>query len=676
MKSHRPSPLCSALTAAALSLAPLSCKDDKKAEDGKAEGGDKSGDDGKAGGDAAKSDDGGEKAGGDDGAKADDGGGDGGGGLIDTARDAAGMVAAIRDFTPEYPKDLDPLLDLVPADADEFVIVRDVGALVETSMGYYNATKASFEGLATEIAKEDPGDAADLKEGLAKIAEIEKALAGSGIDLSAGLVVAKNNAKEDSNVIIYGAAKADALPTMLTTLGEDDPKIKDCVAVASAAGYSVCAKTAATSYAPGSKAADLRKKLEGELPGIDLDRANIVAHFVDDGGKNVPIVVETGQGMAHVSFAVPQAREPIAQFMSTGKAPGLGLIGPGQPFIWGQVSAKALTEAGKDVPPAGQGVFKTVTGEMLMGGLAGSKGFAVLAGLNDPAPASGLIALASMGLSEIPRDLPGGIKLDPKVETVHGAQALRLDFDLGEKGKFLTDVGYTSEIMGFAAGKYGAITFGTSEDVVDAVKAYSGSGPSKDMLDALPAPLAKAIEAEEPVLAMHVPIDAMQSDATASMFDTIAASVPPGEMGKVDPKAAFKAFSDSMAPLSGASMWVSHVDEGPVFHLVVQGFSDPGTEEGKAALEAIKAVAGGADRKATYGPLAKKYASSPRASSYKARAGELGDPIGSAMVASGVFGALGAFLFLASDSSTGVIEEPSATPAVVPAAVPPAPAPK
>lgn len=667
MKSHRPSPLCAALTAAALSLAPLSCKDDKKADDGKADGGEKAGDDGK--GDGAKA--------GDDGAKAGDDGGDdgkagdeGGGGLIDTARDAAGMVAAIRDFTPKYPKDLDPLLDLVPADADDFIIVRDVGALVDTGMGYYKATKASFDNLATEIEKSDPGDAKDLKEGLAKVGEIEKALADSGIDLSAGLVVAKSSSKEDSNVIIYGAAKADALPTMLTTLGESDPKIKDCTAIASAAGYSVCAKTAAASYAPGSKAADLRKKLETELPGVDLDRANIVAHFVDDDGTTVPVVVETGQGMAHVSFAVPQAREEIAKFMGTSKAPGLGLIGPGQPFIWGQVSAKALAEAGKDVPPAGQGVFKTVTGEVLMGGLAGSNGFAILAGLSDPAPASGLIALASMGLSEIPRDLPNGMKLDAKVETVHGTQALRLNFDLGEKGKFLTDVGYTSEIMGFAAGKYAAVTFGTSEDVVDTIKGYADAAPSKEMLDALPAPLAKAIEAEEPVMAMHVPFDAIQSDSTAAMFGTIADAVPPGEMGKLDPKTAFKAFSDSMAPLSGASLWVSHVDEGPVFHVVVQGFADAGTEEGKAALEAIKAVAGGADRKATYAPLAAKYASSPRAASYKARAGELGDPIASAMVASGVFGALGALLFLGRKVEEEVVEAPSEAPALIEPATP------
>ena len=672
MKSHRPSPLCAALTAAALSLAPLSCKDDKKADDGKADSGAK-GEDGKAGDEGDKGDDGAKAAddGGDDGKS-----GDEGGGLIDAARDAAGAVAAIRDFTPEYPKDLDPLLDLVPADADEFIVIRDVGALVETAKGYYDATKASFDTLATELEKEDPGDAKDMREGLAKIAEAEKALAASGIDLSAGLVVAKNSAKEDSNVIIYGAAKADALPTMLTTLGETDPKIKDCAAVATVAGYSVCAKTAAASYAPGSKAADLRKKLEGELPGIDLDRANILAHFVDDDGKNIPIVVETGQGMAHLSFAIPQARDDIGKFLSTGKAQGLGLIGPGQPFIWARASASALTDAGRDVPPAGQGVFKTLTGEMAMGGLAGSNGFALLVGLNDPAPASGLIALASMGLSEIPRDLPNGIKLDPKVETVHGTQALRLNFDLGSKGKFLTDVGYTSEVMGFAAGKYGAITFGTSEDVVDAVAKYSGSGPSKEMLDALPAPLAEAIEEEEPVLAMHVPFDAMQSDSTAAMFDTIAAAVPPGEMGKLDPKTAFKAFSDSMAPLSGASVWVSHVVEGPVFHVVVQGFAEPGTEEGKAALEAIAAVAGGADRKATYAPLAAKYSSSPRASSYKARAGELGDPIASAMVASGVFGAIGALFFLSRDESSppSAVEVPAAVPAEAPAvAEPPKP---
>ena len=663
--SRVPSSLCAVLTASALSLAPISCKDEKK------EGGDGHADKDK---DAPKDGaDGGAKAA-DGAAKSDDdggGGGDGDGGLVATAKAAAGIVTGLRDIEPSYPKDLDAVLNLVPADADTFIVVRDVGSIVDGTLGYLEAGKTTFDKVGTEIAKEDPAEAAEMQDGLKKIVEFEKALKASGIDMSAGAVIAKKG--EDKAIVVYGSATADALPTMLTAVGAKENLPDKCVAVASAAGYAVCTSEDPAVYAPGSKAAELRKKLSDALPGVDLDRGNILAHFKTDDGEQISAVVETGQGMAHVAFAVPQARKDVAGAIESGKAAGLGLIGPGQPFMWAQGSKKQIADAGASAPPMAQNVVKTLTGEFLAGGITGAKGFAVLVGLTDPAPVAGLVALASLGLGEVPKELPDGTKIEAAVKTIGGAQAVHVKFAGGSQEKVFKELGYASEVFGFAAGQYAAVTLGASQDVVDTIAKYTDTGPSKEMLEALPAPLAKALEAGEPAFAMYVPFDALQAAGTQKAFDAVAAAMPMGEMGKTDPKVALGLFLDVMAPMSSVSMWLSQVDKGPVFHIAVQGLADAGTDEGKAALEAMAAVAGGADRKATYEGLAAKYPSSARSSSYKARAGQLGDPFSAVFVVAAIGGMAGAALFMRSES--GPVIEPvlEESPPAPPAPPPPMP---
>ncbi len=653
-----PSSLCSVAVAGALCIAPIACDDGAKDKtEGKASGAAKTaeaGDDGKAAGDdAGKAGDDAGKAGGD---------GNGDGGIADVAKTMAGVVSGPRDIEPSYAKELDPLLDLIPADSDSFIVIRDVGAFVEGTLGYLEASKISLGKLADEVEKQDPGDAKELRENLKKVVEFEKALTASGIDLSAGAVIAGKRGDDDHDFVLYGSAKVDALPTLLTTVGATGSVPKDCTAVASAAGYAVCAKADVKTYAPGSKAATFRAMIEKELPGVDLDRANIVAHFVDRDGKNIPIAVETGQGMAHVSFAVPQTRDDLAKYLKAGKGAGLGLIGPGQPFVWAQGNKKEIENAEKTAPKMAQNMVKTLTGEVLAGGIDGAKGFAMLVGLTDPAPVAGLVALAGMGLGEVPEELPDGTKIDATVKTVRGAQALHVKFEGGEQAKFFDAMGYVSEVFGFAAGQYAAVTFGATDEVVETIAAYKGTGPSEELLGALPTPLAKAVKAGEPAFAMYVPFDAIQAAKTAKVFDSLAAAVPPGEFGPTDAKDVMGVFVDAMAPLSSASMWVSHLDEGPVFHMAVQGFAEAGTEEGKAALDAISAVAGGADREKTYAALAGKYPSSARAASYKARAGSLGDPFASVFVVAGMAGAVGGLFFLGRDTSSTIAVEAPPTP--------------
>lgn len=649
-----PSSLCAAIAASTLCVAPIAC-DDKAKTEGKASADSK---------DSAKKAEP-EKTVAEDPANPTDAKKPGNEGTVDLAKHVASVVAGPRDITPSYSQPLDPMLDLVPADADTFIIIRDLGAFVEGTLGYLEASKASLGLLASEIEKTDPADADELRENLDKVVAFEKALTASGIDLSAGAVIAGRHDDDGHSIVLYGSAKADALPTLLTTVGATGDVPKHCTLVASAAGYAVCSKVDTKGYAPGSKAASLRKMLESELPGVDLNRANIVAHFTDDEGNKIPIAVETGQGMAHIAFAVPQTRKQLGKYLQASRGAGLGLIGAGQPFLWAQGSKAEIEAAGEKAPAMAQNMVKTLTGEVIIGGIEGAKGFATLIGLTDPAPAAGLVALASLGLGEVPKELPDGTKIEATVKTVRGAQAVHVKFEGGKQAKFLKEMDYASEVFAFAAGHYAAATVGATEDVVEKVSTYKGSGPSATMLAALPAPLATALEAGEPAFAMYVPFDALQAASASRIFEAISGELPAGEFSKTNPKKIMQLSMDLLAPLSSTSVWISHLDEGPVFHAVVQGFAEAGTAEGRAAFGAIAAVGSGADRTSTYAALARKYPASPRVSSYKSRAGELGDAFASLFVV-GAIGGAGAGLWLGTSAVSSPIAVEAADPAVPP----------
>lgn len=648
------STICAALTAVALAAAPIACKkDEPAAADGTpaAEGKDATPPEGAD----AKDDD------------------KDGGGLAAKAKAAVEVISGPRDIEPSYPAELDVLLDLVPADAEGFMVVRDVGSLVHGSLAYAEAQKSAMQSLADEIAKDDPGEADDLREVLKVLGELGTKLEASGIDLSAGVVVVNGKAEDDSKVI-YGSAKADALPGVLLALGAKADEVpQDCAVVGSAAGYAVCAKAGAASYTPGKNAKDLRARVLAKMPGAELDRANVVALLKND-GKEIPVLMETGQGMAHLALSIPDARDDLAKALEAGKAPTLGVIGAGQPFVWARISPSLIASQSSSAPPMAQPLAKSLTGEVVFGGVSGMRGFVAGVGVTDPAPATGMISLASLGLGEVPKELPDGTKLEVAIESIEAAggkvSTIHGKLGTGKYAELLGEMGYSAEMFAFAAGKLAAVTFGTGTDVIGSVASESDKGPSKELLAALPTPLARALEEGKAAAAIYSPFDALQAGKTVEMLESIATQIPREDLGKTDPKVAMRLMVDAMAPLSSASAWITDLEQGPVIHVAVQGFGVVGTDEGKAAFEALGTVGGGADRHDTYAALAAKYPSSARAPSYRARAGELGDPIGSLLVLATLGGGLGALFFLRSAAPA----MPSA-PAVEAPAPPVAPAP-
>jgi hypothetical protein len=88
------------------------------------------------------------------------------------------------------------------------------------------------------------------------------------------------------------------------------------------------------------------------------------------------------------------------------------------------------------------------------------------------------------------------------------------------------------------------------------------------------------------------------------------------------PADAALALLDIISPVASATMWTSHHDGVMQMHFAVQGIGHRADGEGKAALDAVIAVAGGGDPAELWGALASKHPDSPHGPSYKSRSGE------------------------------------------------------
>jgi hypothetical protein len=566
-------------------------------------------------------------------------------------------TAAIAEIVPSYPIGLDVLLDLVPEDAESFVIVRDLEGLVAGGFAYAQAQKAAMGRYAAEVAKTDPKEAEDLRRAASVLDGLDGILAASGIDLSAGLVFATRTGSDDAYVV-YGSARADALPGVLELLGANDSEIpRNCVLSTSTAGYAACVTGATSTYAPGNRAKQLRARLAATLPGTDVDRGNVVGSITRD-GEAIPFVVETGQGTAQIAMAAPAAREPLSKLVQTGPAHGLGIVGPGQGFVWGLARKEAFIDEGSPPPAMLVSFLGSLTGEFVLGNVADMKGFVAAIGVSDPGPASGLVTLASLAFGEVPSELPGGVSLELELTSVEAAgskvQTIRAGFRGGPVDRFVA-MGYTPQVHAFAAGTLAAIAIGTGSEVVSKLASGSTSGPSEALLATLPPALARSLRSNEVAFAAHAPLDAYQATSTRQLLVELLERWGADAL-EVDAELAAKISLDALAPLSSATVWVTELQRGPVVHVALRGFVEPGTDEGKAALAALRAVSEGADPRTIYATMATEHAASPRASAYRARAGELGDGLDALYVGTAGLGFLGAWLMMADEEP----EPPSA----------------
>lgn len=570
----------------------------------------------------------------------------------------AATVAAMIEAETSYPAALDSLLDLVPAGSPVLVVVRDVDDLLGVTEAALQSVDPAMRALAAAAGGDAGTDVARVLDGHTGL---QAAMHGPDFALDKGMVVANVGGK---GVVIYGTSKPDALPTLLRTLGaEGDDLPDDCKAVDGVEGYAVCASDPETlaKYAPGKAAAALRATLGERLGAATVDRANVLAHVAEepDPSEHVTFAVATTPGLVHFTAGLAKAPEELGRFLGSGASPALGLAAPGSGFYWGKLEPAAIVGSPVGTQPFVGNVVKTLTGEFMLGSLAEPSALVLVAGVTDPAPAGGLVAMAGMQAGSLPKTLPDGSSLAVGMEALElgGKSTQVLHATLtpkAEQAELLAKMGLQPEAWLFASGGYAGVVIGAGKEAVEKIAAHSGAGMGSDAARALPKPLAQGLVDGDVSLAMHLPVDGLQSPQVAEALEKVAAQVPTGELPPgVTASQVMSLVRAMAAPVSGLSVWMGPPKGGLVVHVALSLMGDARTEEGKAALAAMATVAGGGDPATAWGDVATRYAGSDRATAYEARAGKRSDgALTSAAMLGVLAGMAGAVLLVRGSDST------------------------
>ncbi len=530
-----------------------------------------------------------------------------------------------------YAADLDPLLDLVPGTDDHFIVMRDPAAALQLFDAFVGTVTPSVLSRFS-----DEPDVAQARVVVEEVAKLRDALIEAKVDLDEGMVFL-----EGPGALVYATASEDpsAIKVALKAAGVKDADLPPtCVAPAAMPGFAACGDDAATlgALTPGKHAADFRSAFTSALKGFDIEHGNLLMRL---DGPTAPVfaAVATPPGRMHVVVSLAEVGEELGKYVVASKPDALGMLAPGAAFVWGRVSMGAFEEQIGQMPGPAKNVAGTMTGEFFLGGVAGAAG-ALLMGVDDPFPASGLVSLASLQADAMQAQLPPGstVEVAPVKVGDSTTQALHVKFGVDEASRKMAEaLKLEPSAYGFSAGKYAGALVGATEEAVAGVGTYE---PKTPPLPGVPANLADALLRGDVAVAFHLPFDALQS---ATVRETLqqAIAAAPGEAA-LDTKTIEAAY-DVLSPLSSLSVWMTHPAGERVLHVSAEAFADASTPEGKDALEALGKVVAGADSSETYGALAKAYPGTPRSLRYQTRAGEVDGGVGpAAMSTSFLLGAL------------------------------------
>lgn len=530
----------------------------------------------------------------------------------------AATPPAVAEPTVQYAAALEPLLDLVPGEDDYFIALRDPAALLRLFDAFVGTAAPTV--LRRFEAEADVGDVLVVLE---EVAKLRDALIAAKVDMDKGVVFL-----EGPGALVYGTASDDpsAIKVALKAVGVEDTDLPPtCVAPAAMPGFAACGddKALLEGLTPGKHGAAFAAAYRDRLEGFDIEQGN--ALFRLEGPKGpVLAAVSTPPGRMHVVVSLADVAEELGKYLVAAKPDALGMLTPGAAFIWGRLSLAAFAEQIEQAPGPVKNVAETLTGEMLIGGVKGTAG-AVLVGVNDPFPASGLVSLASLQADMLTAELPPGstVKVEPVDVGGSTTQALHVKFAVDEAGQKMIDaLKLEPSAYGFSAGHYAGAVMGASEDAVKTVSNYK---PAPAAMDGVPGNLAAALRSGETAMAFYLPFDALQASVVRETLEAAVASAPGADIA--DPKLITAAY-DAVSPLSSVAMWLTHPADARVLHVSVESFADATTEEGKAALAGLGKIIAGGDSAEIYGALASSYPSSPRTLRYKVRAGQLEGGVG------------------------------------------------
>lgn len=537
---------------------------------------------------------------------------------------------------------LDLMLELVPEGA-EFIIARDatvVAEYVEEAVRFTDGPLATLKAgpFAAEAGADLQEADAKLTEAKGKIDAVKAALDASGVELGQGALMAKS--KDGSEFFVFKAADPNALVAVGKAMGESKLDDLKCKAIEDVPGYNVCADGDAklASYKRATDPAPARKLLADNLPGVDLEAANLVAHTDAGNSDETFMALSTIPGQVHLAVYRPADPEmKNLEGMQAGPAKTLAQVQPGAGFIWARLSPALLSEAMSKAAsdPMVGGVAKSLTGEFVLAGSVDPGGLILQAGTSDTATLETMMItgfdMVQPGLPKSIPEVPGATLVFEKSPITGGgktAQGVHVGITGVPEGDILKSfTGLHLDAWVFAANDVVTLAVGPDKDGIGKLLDVSAGGPSTATLDSLPPQLAEALGKNEVGLIVHMPMDFLHGAQLHSLARSALKDVP--EV----PADQLVALAGLMAPFSSTTMWIASPGDKPVVHLSVQSIGNRATEEGKAALEAAHLVADGGDPATAFATLAAAYGASPMAWAYKTRAGTDGPGY---MIGSGV----------------------------------------
>lgn len=580
------------------------------------------------------------------------------------------VVARPPAAIPTMPA-IEPLLDLVASSSDVFVVTRAPLDFVDGLGGIVLGGKTAWTRVLDAVADPArPGGDAGIRKLLNEFDALRTTLVSTGLHLDKGIVVSGRSGGGQA-VLVLAADDVETLPKILLTFDptpDGDPM--RCKALPDHAGWVACGthSGALEEYQPGKGGAALAASLTADLGANAMTSLNLVARAPVEGTPGTMAMHTTG-GVLQADF-VGAPLAAFAEIDAPGPATALSLIAPGGSFLWVRYDVEAALRKAKEVPAMAAGMVRALSGEVLISGVAGVPGIAMLVGLNDPTPIAGLIPMASLAKDKLPKTLPDGSAMAFTVEEADDGsggkiQVARLTIDpVGEMAAIRDQLGWKTEVVAFVTKQFFAIGLGTSTALIPEVAKASATGASEALLAGLPAGLASDLTEGKASFVMHWELDGLHAPGVREQFSAALATLP---VGSVPAGVVLDAAYAAAAPLSSISTWSSSGASGVVVHVAFRGFGDTSSDEGKAAATARVDVASAKRDAATaYGALVTAYPSSPRLAAYRARAGQ--GTTGAATEAAAVAGVLSAIAIPAIVKYRAASAKPPiATPAPAPA---------
>ena len=522
---------------------------------------------------------------------------------------------------------LDSLLALVQSESTGmFVVLRQPGALLDLGDEAFKFYDAPVQELVALLgAQEVASGFAMAKTGLG---ELRSKLSGSGVDLGRGIVITQTGVGNASTVILVSAAQADQVKGLMTALKIPDADKTICKAIDAAPGYIGCADSEAVlaAYKPGD-AARRRQAIEARLPGVTLEDLTMIGFAPDDGGVHVALAMPPGAGVLHVGLAAASEDTKDARaLLDPGPATTLRFARPGTGFMWMRADMAEMKKRQPELasaPAPFDAAIAAWNGEMYFGGSSDPAAMQLRLGLSDVKPAATAMDTAAKAMAAgLPKTIPGlpgsKVAFETRDLTI-GAETVKASHitvtGLEQASVISHLLGLSLDAWIFAADNSLAFALGADPT---GIARLTGTASADATLATLPAAAAEDLRAGRASFVMQMPLDALQGPTLRKALDAALKNV-----AGYKPEQARTGMA-LLSPLSSGTMWITEQNDMVVVHMAITGIGHTADDEGKAALAAAVAVAGGGDPAALFGELVSKFPASPRLAAYQARAGTTG----------------------------------------------------